>query len=308
MATKIPKKFQMKNLESLLIPIDKLSDVLFDIEKQDADEIIENRKLGIFTPISVTRPKDSYGNDIPTTPFDKLIFWIALSEQNAGNSCVSHTRIFHSLGGGKNFNNASDVKVAIIDSLRKLRTTNLYADLTSLISHSKSYKKALEDLLDTDIDGKSVILEDSLLPSKSVTTSINGKVSDGVICFHDISILLTIASMKKQLVHCDPALLDVPNLRCTVQTITLKAYLLERILKIKGSLSSNRKRVQKLHNIILFDSVFFKCGLASEERNRKAEFRNVISKILIHFVDKNLISSFQFTKKNGKFYSILIDF
>jgi hypothetical protein len=74
MATKISKNFQLKKLETLLIPIDKLSDVLFDLEKQDAEEIIENRKLGITTPIIVTRPKDSNGKDIPTSPFDKLIF------------------------------------------------------------------------------------------------------------------------------------------------------------------------------------------------------------------------------------------
>lgn len=308
MATKISKNFQLKKLESLVIPIDKLSDVLFDLEKQDAEEIIENRKLGISTPIVVTRPKDSNGNDIPTNPFDKLIFWIALSEQNAGNSCVSHTRIFHSLGGGENFDHASNVKAAIINSLRKLRLTNLQADLTALTSHSKSYKKSLEDLLGIEFNGNTVILEDSLLPTKTVTASINGKISDGVIYFHDISILLNIASMKKQLVHCDPILLDVPNLRCTVQTITLKSYLLERILKIKGSLASNRKRVQKLNNIILFDSIFSKCDLTDKGRNRKAQYRAVISKILTHFINQKLISSFEFTKKNDKFYSILITF
>ena len=308
MANKISKKVQLKKLESLLIPIDKLSDVLFDIEKQDADEIIENRKLDITTPIIVTRPKDSFGNDIPTNPFDKLIFWIALSEQNAGNSCVSHTRIFHSLGGGENFAHASNVKAAIVDSLRKLRLTNLHADLTALTSRSKSYKKTLEELLGAEIIGQKVILEDSLLPTKTVTASINGKISDGVIYFHDFSILLTIAEMKKQIAHCDPALLDVPNLRCTVQTLSLKALLLERILKIKGSLASNRKRVQKLNNILLFDSIFSKCGLNDEGRNRKAEFRAVISKILTHFVNQKLISSFEFTQKNGKFYSIIITF
>lgn len=308
MATKIFKNFQLKKLETLLIPIDKLSDVLFDLEKQDAEEIIENRKLGITTPIIVTRPKDSNGNDIPTNPFDKLVFWIALSEQNAGNSCVSHTRIFHSLGGGENFDHASNVKAAIIESLRKLRLTNLHADLTAIISRTKSYKKSLEDLLGIEINDRQVILEDSLLPTKTVSATINGKISDGVIYFHDFSILLHIAEMKKQIAYCSPSLLEVPNLRCTVQTLSLKGYLLERILKIKGSLSSSRKRVQKLNNTILFDSIFSKCGLNDEGRNRKAEFRAVISKILTHFINQKLITSFEFTKKNGKFYSILINF
>lgn len=308
MATKISKNFQLKKLETLLIPIDKLSDVLFDLEKQDAEEIIENRKLGITTPIIVTRPKDSNGNDIPTNPFDKLVFWIALSEQKAGNSCVSHTRIFHSLGGGENFAHASNVKTAIIESLRKLRLTNLHADLTALISQFKSYKKALEELLGTDIGDKQVILEDSLLPTKTVTATINGKISDGVIYFHDFSILLNIAEMKKQIAYCDPSLLDVPNLRCTVQTLSFKGYLLERILKIKRSLASNRKRVQKLNNIILFDSIFSKCGLTDATKWQKQDFRKSISIILDHFASLDLIKSYEFYKKNGKFYSIKILF
>jgi hypothetical protein len=216
-----------------------------------------------------------------------------LSEQNVGNSCVSYNRIFHSLGGGQKLSDAPNVKTAIINSLRKLRLTNLHADLTALTFHSKSYKKSLED---------------SLLPTKTITASINGKISDGVIYFHDISILLTVAEMKKQLIHCSPILLDVPNLRCTIQTITLKGYLLERILKIKGSLDSNHKRVQKLNNIILFDSIFSKCDLTDASKWQRQDFRKAISSILDHFITHNLIKSYEFTKKNGKFYSILITF
>lgn len=301
------KNFQLHKLESLLIPIDKLSNILFDFEKQDADEIIENRKLGITTPIQLSLPRDRNGKDIPLSQFDKTIFWVALSEQNAGNSRVSHTRIFHTLGGGENFNHASIVKQAIIDSLRKLRTTNLTADLTALTSHFKSYKKILEDLLGTEFKGNRIILEDSLLPTKTVTASINGKISDGVIYFHDFSILLNIAEMKKQLIHCPPDLLAAP-VYCTVANISIKGYLLERILKIKGSNSDERKHIQKLNNIILFDSIFSQCGLADESRNRKAKFRAIISKILQYFAEKQLISSFEFSKKDGKFYSIIIDF
>jgi hypothetical protein len=269
---------------------------------------MENRKLGIVTPVQLTLPRDENGKIIPLNPFDKLIFWIALSEQYAGNSGVSYTRIFHSLGGGENFSHASNVKQAIIDSLRKLRTTNLIADLTSLTSHFKAYKKALEKLLETELNADTIILEDSLLPTKTVTASINGQIVNGVIYFHDISILFQIAEMKKQLIHCNPDLLAVPNLRCTIQTISIRGVLLERILKIKGSHSSNSKRVKPLNNSILFDYIFSKCDLADENRNRKAEYRNSISKILQHFVNLNLIFSFEFLKKDGKFYSIKINF
>ena len=307
MANTFLKNLQLKKLETLLIPIDKLTDVIFDIDKFDVEEIIENRKLGIITPIQMTLPRDEHGKIIPLTPFDKLIFWIALSEQNAENSYVSHTRIFHSLGGGENFNNASIVKAAIIDSLRRLRTTNLKVDLTAITSQFKYYKKNLEDLLGVELNGNKVILEDSLLPTKTVTASISGKIVDGVIYFHDFSILLTVAEMKQQLIHCSPDLLAVP-IRCTIQTLSLKAFLLERILKIKGSLASNRKHVQKLNNVILFDSIFSKCGLADATKWQKQDFRKSISIILDHFISHDLIKSYEFTKKNGKFYSIKIIF
>lgn len=307
MANTFLKNLQLKKLEALLIPIDKLTDVIFDIDKYDVEEIIENRKLGIVTPIQITLPRDENGKIIPLSPFDKLIFWIALSEQNAENSCVSHTRIFHSLGGGKNFNNASIVKAAIIDSLRRLRTINLKVDLTALTSQFKTYKKNLEDLLGVELNGNTVILEDSLLPTKTVTASISGKIVDGVIYFHDFSILLTVAEMKQQLVHCSPDLLTAP-IRCTVQTLSLKAFLLERILKIKGSHNSKYKRVQPLNNSILFDSIFSKCGLADASKWQKQDFRKSISIILNHFVSHDLIKSYEFTKKKGKFYSIKIVF
>ncbi len=158
-----------------------------------------------------------------------------------------------------------------------------------------------------ELKDEQVILEDSLLPTKTINASVNGQCVNGVIYFHDISILLNIAEMKQQLIYCNPELLNAP-VRCTVQTISIKGILLERILKIKGSIASNRKHVQPLNNTILFDYIFSKCGLADENRNRKAEYRSIISKILHHFVDHNLISSFEFFKKNGKFYSIKIFF
>ena len=300
-------KIQLNPLECLLIPIDKLTNVLFDIEKEDPEEILENRKLGITTPISLTLPKDKHGQDIQLTQFDKLIFWIALSEQNAGNFCVSHSRIFHTLGGSQKLNDAPNVKAAITDSLRKLRNTTLTADLTALTSHFKSYKRKLETLLGTEIYSNKIILEDSLLPTKTVTASINGKITDGVIYFHDISILLTIAEMKQQLIHCQPELLAAP-VRSTVQTLCLKGYLLERILKIKGSHSDNRKRVRPLNNTILFDTIYSKCGLADAQKWQKQDFRKSISTILEHFKTQNLIKSYEFTKKNGKFYSIIVIF
>ncbi|MBQ7704014.1 MAG: hypothetical protein IJT73_01090 [Selenomonadaceae bacterium] len=61
-----------------------------------------------------------------------------------------------------------------------------------------------------------------------------------------ISILLTIAEMKQQLIHCNPDLLTAP-VYYTVTAISIKWYLLERILKIKGSHSAESKHIQKLN-------------------------------------------------------------
>ena len=293
-----------QKITEIIFLIDKLSNVVFDVDSDDVEGILENRKSNIITPIKLTLPKDDNGNDIPLSPADKLILSAALSEQDASNFFTTYSRIFHAIGGGQKLSKAPKIKEVIAESLRKLRVTHLKVDLTALAEQSKQYKNSMPE----EIKNKKNILEGVLLPSETLTTTINGKIIDGTIHFLGKSILLKIAEMKKQIARCEQPLLDVP-IHTTEQTLCLKGYLLERILKIKGNHDEKRnKRVRKLSNSILFDTIYKKCGLDASDTRRTTEYRKSISLILDHFIHRDFIKAYRFIKKNGKFYSIEIFF
>lgn len=294
-----------KKIEDLIMPIDKLSSVIVGIDSDEIDGILENRKNKVETPVTLTLPRDRNGNDIPINPTDKLIILACLSEKAAGNDIITLGRLFHDIGGGQRLSEAPKIKAAIIDSIRRLRITNLKVDLTELI---EQYPKYAESLGQKKNKNGRVILEGALIPSENITVEINGKIADGAIRIIGTPILWRIAKMKNQLAHCEQELLNVP-VRTTEQTLMLKGYLLERILKIKGSNDPKRnKRVRKLSNVILFDTIYQKCNLTDTGRNRQGEYRKTITQILEHFISRNFITGYNFIKKNGKFYSIEIFF
>lgn len=309
MARNANNKFQLQKTENIISPTDKLSCLIFNAEiedKEDTEAIIEDRGAGVESPVKIIFPKDSAGNDVVLTPFDGAILWAAISEQVAGNEVTTYSRIFHILGGGRDLRDATKLKAAIADSLRKLRHIDLSVDLTALIKHFKKYRQNAADL-GFNVNAK-IVVEGALLPNQIITATVNGVTTEGVVKFLGDSPLLTVAEIKKQFAEFKPTLLAAP-VRCTAQTITIKGYLVARILKIKGSHAENRnKRVRKLNKTILFDTLFSQCGLDSDSKWQRQEYRKTITEILNHFIEEHFIKSYNFTKKDGKFYSIEIDF
>ena len=68
-----------KKISELIMPLDKLSGVIVGIDSDDIEGIIEHRKSKIESAVTLTLPRDKNGNDITT-----------------------YSRIFHSIGGGRN--------------------------------------------------------------------------------------------------------------------------------------------------------------------------------------------------------------
>lgn len=298
-------KIQLQKCKEILVLIDKLSSCVFNAEIDDIGAIIENRHLGIETPITIKLLKDENGNDIPIDPFDKLILSAAISEVASGNDVVSFSRLFHTIGGGRDMCDAPNIKNAIEESLSKLRRIEITANVTELTRQYKQYAEQLDAV--PNAKGQ-FILSGALLPSETICAVINGKVIDGAIHFLGKPVLLKIATMKGQIKRCNPDLLNVP-IRATVQNLKLNYYLLERILKIKGSNDAKRKkRVHQLSNSILFDTVFSQCGLQDADKWQKQDFRKAISGILDHFVSEDFIDGYEFNKSGKKFHSISINF
>lgn len=297
-------KIQLKKCKELLVLLDKLSNCVFNAKIDGIGAIIEDRRLGIETPVKINFIKDDNGNNVSIDPFDKLIFSGAISEIASGNTTISLSRLFHTIGGGRDLCAAPNIKAAIEQSLSKLRRTEITVDVTALANHFKQYAAQIDAVPDSK---GQIILKSALLPSEIICAAVNGKITDGAVILLSNPVLLRVAEMKGQITRCAPNLLAVP-LRATEQTLKIRYYLLEHILKIKGSHDPKRsKRVRKLNTSILFDTIFSYCGL-SDTKWQKQDFRKYISCILDHFVSENFISGYEFVKRENKFYSISIDF
>ena len=304
MATQNSNKIQLKKCNEVLILLDKLSSCVFNAEIGNIGAIIENRRLGIETPVKINFPKDDNGNNVSIDPFDKLIFSGAVSEIASGNNTVSLSRLFHTIGGGRDLCDAPNIKAAIEQSLSTLRRTEITVDVTELTEKFKQYAEQLGAIPNSK---GQIILKGALLPSETICAVVNGKVTDGSVILLGNPVLLRIAEMKGQIKRCSTNLLAVP-VRTTEHTLKLKYYLLEHILKIKGSHDPKRnKRVRKLNTSILFDTIFSHCGL-QDTKWQKQDFRKVISCVLDHFVSENFITGYEFVKRDNKFYSISITF
>ena len=298
-------KTKLKKIKEFVVPIDKLSSVIFDTDKAGIEGIVENRHLDILTPFSLKLLKDNNGNDILLDPLDKLIISAAVSEQLAGNYVISFSRLFHDIGGGDKLKFAPIVQASLINRISKLRRTEISVDLTDLLANFKNYAETLG--VNLNRNGK-IILTGAILPSETITAVINGRIIESAIHFLDSPIIFAIANMKNQIARFNPALLDVP-IKTTEQTLKLRYYLLERILKTKGSLDPKRsKRVRKLSSSILFETIYRQCGLADATKRQKQECRNNVIEILNHLASENFIKNYEIVKQDATFYSISIFF
>ena len=193
-----------KKISEPVMPLDKLSSVIVGIDSDDIEGIIEHRKSKIESAVTLTLPGDKNGNDIPINQLDKLILFVCLAEKAAGNDITTYSRIFHAIGGGRDLVDAPKIKQLIVESIRKLRITNLKVDLTDLVDQYPKYAQALGQKKNRN--GR-IIVEGALLPSENVTIEINDKTTDGAIKFLGNPVLWRIAKMKNQLDRCEQDLI-----------------------------------------------------------------------------------------------------
>ena len=297
-------KFQIYPAKELFIAIDKMKKNLCDSTKNsEKRRIIEDKKSKTKTPlevkfsVEVTKPN--------LTAYDELILDVCLSEQSKGNDYTTPAIIHRAMGGSKT-NFTAKEKEKILQSVRKLATTFIDFDISDVC------KKFVYN------DGKEYKYSGAILPCEYITATVNGRTDSAVIHFLRKSPLLDVAMFKGQFATCDVSLLDVPNIRNTEVILSLKGYLLRRVLQTLGSLKPHKKhfagkkkgggayqrQAKKLQPIILLDTVFEKCDLSDATKRQKQQARETIAKILDHFSAKKLISEWHFEKKNGAFYSV----
>lgn len=295
--------------KSLVITTDKLKQNIFNRTKfSTRRNIIEDkRKEKTITPLNINFPT-TFNEKNNLSAFDELVFDICISEQFNGNMFTTPAIIHRAYGGSKT-NFTANEKDKIMHSIRILRSTDIDFDMSD-ICKLFGYNS-----------GKQFKYSGSLLPSESITATVNGQTDSAVIHFLRSSPLLDVAKLKNQFTTCDIALLDIPNIKNTETVLSIKGYLLRRVLQIIGSHLPHKKhfagkkkdggvafrQAKILEPTILLDSLFEQCDLSNAPKNRKAEYRKTIEKIMEHFKAKKLLHDFSFAKEDGKFRAISLD-
>lgn len=293
------ENIQLNPSEKILIPLDKVNQDVFNPKYHDSLRgILEDKKSKIVTKVRIEFLKGDF------TPLDKLIFCAAISEQRAGNEIFTIRRLWQKIGGSHTL--TAEMKKKISDSVEKLICTRVEVNMSDI--NKKCHY----------VDKAEVIFKDFLLPCKSIEVRVNGKVTDGAYKFWGVSPLMEVAELKKQFAECPIALLDVPRLHNSDLVLKIKFYLLERVTAIIGSHKKRKahitgkkqcggfdfKRATKLQTTILLDTLFEQCGLSDAPRNRKAEYRKIIAKIMNHFKAEKLISDWHFEQADGQFRAV----
>lgn len=298
-------KIQIYPPREIFLGIDKMKQRIFDAtDNNTARDIIEDKKSMTITRLDVWFTEE-FKAEKNLTPLDELVFDCCMTEQAKGNEFTTPA-IIHRLMGGSKKNFSFNEKDKILSSVRKLATTFIDFDMTD-ICKKFGYN-----------DGKGYKYSGYLLPCEYITATVNGQTESATIHFLRNTPLFDVAKMKNQFIICDSKLLEVPNSKSKENVMSLKSCLWRRILQIVGSHKPHKKHfcgrikggginhrtAKKLSTTILLDTVFEQCGLSDATNNRKAEYRNTISKIMEHFKEEGLISEWHFEKENGKFHSV----
>lgn len=283
------------------MPNDKFCKYFFNFSQDEYEFILKNggtieeckkSKVGkIYSDFDVVLI-DNYASTVPLKMFDKAVLIACDSEFIAGNKFVTPAIIYRNMCGkndGYNIEPPPEIREAILDSVRKMMCTKITYDMSSACEHLK-YN-----------DGEKLKITATALPCKCVSgIAINGQEFETVIQLYDTSPFFNIACIKnKQLLTFNKNLLDVPKQRNTVTTISVKHYVLQRVLE------------SKLHNlkpVITFDDVFKKCNLTDADKMKKSRIRKEIISIMTSLQNLHDISSFTVQKNGNRYLGIEFSF
>ena len=302
----LPNKIQIYPAKKLVLAIDKLKKIIYDATDSSTSRgVLEDKKSKTVTPLDIKFSAEFQGENL--TSFDELVFDVCASEQVAGNEFTTPAIIHRAMGGSKtNFYPAEKDK--ILQSIRKLATTWIKFDC------SDTFRKLGYN------GGADFKYNGYLLPAEYVSREIGGHTDEAVIHFLRKTPLIDVAQLKGQFVTCDAALLNIPNIRNTELVLSLKSYLLRRVLQIVGSYDNHKKhfrgkskdgkniyrKARELEKTILLDTLFAQCGLSDATKRQQQQARETITKVMNHFKSEHLISDWYFEKVGGKFRAVKI--
>ncbi len=280
---------------------DKATKIIFNLTPETYRQLVEQRvkanvtekknhkKYGRVKSGFIISNELGYSNFAPLTEFDRAVLSVCVSNWVIGNFYVTPAMIYRGLTGKSNkgfserYMPHSNQYAAIIQSIDKLMFT----------SYDPIVLDAFEKLKYIESDETVEITKSAILPCYRIKISVNGQVTDAIF-FDRESPLLTLANLKKQLITYDVELLDVPNQQNTPMIITLKNYIMRRVMEIKLH--------KQLSPTLTFEDIFKKCRIDGAKQKRNA--RDYIKIFLEHLVSKQVIKTFEFTKKGNAIHAV----
>lgn len=296
-----------------VVPNCKLAKITANLSEQKFQKMLDgnnrkilekkkNKKHGDIVSTYQISNADGYDGSDPLTFFDYSVLSVIDSAQLEGNSCITFAMILRALTG-KTRKNADGVSVnngelnpnqrdAIFASVLKLMQTTIKID-TSDANKNLGY------------EGKKIIHR-QILAAHIETTKINGQIIEDVVSFHKDengeiikSPFFEVADQRNQIIRYDTELLDVPNQNNTPLVITLKNYVMLRVMEIQK---------HKMTPTITLADVFKKARIENKPNVIKLRARDYIDDFLKHLQCKGVIKSYEWTKKGNKFYGVKLTF
>ena len=291
------EKFQTNvHIENVISCNDKLTKTLFSLP---ANEYYDAIQKGISIAVTETTIR---GKKIqthfklngggfatlkrPLNEFDRTIFDICNSAREEGFFGLTRDSLFRALTSSGHRSPRPNQAAAIIESLKRLMTV-IEIDFSQTRNKIPKYQAVKPKLI-------SPILPCVILDN----VSVNGQITS-LIKFTDESPLITIARAKKQIITSPISLRGIANQNNTPLVIMIKSYVIRRVLEII------------LHNMtptITLADIFKHCDLPNANRWQKQDARNIILGVMENLKSETVIKSFEFIKKDGSYYSIIITF
>lgn len=292
------EKFQTNSrLQNIISPNDKLTKTLFSLP---ADEYYDAIQKGISIAVTeiISRGKKIQTHfklngggfatlKRPLNEFDRAIFDICNSAREEGFFGLTRDSLFRALIGGKtNQYPRPNQATAIVESLERLMTI-IKIDFNQTREKIPKYNSVPAQIISPILP--CIVLNNVL---------VNGQLTS-LIKFTDESPLITIASAKKQIITSPVSLRNITNQNNNPLVIMIKSYLIRRVLEII------------LHNLtptITLADIFKHCNLTDADRFQQRNARKIILDIIESLKSKGVIKFFEFTKKDGSYYSVSITF
>lgn len=292
------EKFQTNSrLQNIISPNDKLTKTLFSLPANEYYDAIQ-KGISIAVTEIISRGKKIQTHfklngggfatlKRPLNEFDRAIFDICNSAREEGFFGLTRDSLFRALIGGKtNQYPRPNQAAAIVESLERLMSI-IKIDFNQTREKIPKYNSVPAQIISPILP--CIVLNNVL---------VNGQLTS-LIKFTDESPLITIARAKKQIITSPVTLRNITNQNNTPLVIMIKSYLIRRVLEII------------LHNLtptITLADIFKHCKLTDADRFQQRNARKIILDIIESLKSKGVIKSFEFTKKDGSYYSVSITF